>query len=83
MIVLLVIFIFSYATGATNFDSSELYLEGDTSFDSSTAKALNKIFKYIYVVGVAGRLLLLIISFKKLNIVRTYIYYELVMLMID
>ena len=83
MIFLLVHFMLSYAAGAFKFESSELYLEGDTPFESNTAKALNQLFKIIYLVGVAGRLLLLVISFKKLNIVRTYIYYELVMLMID
>ena len=83
MTVLLVHFILSYAAGATNFDFSEQYLEGDTPFDGSTAKAINQLFKYIYIVGVAGRLLLVVISFKKPNIVLTYFYYELVMLMID
>ena len=83
MLFLLVHFMLSYAAGATKFETSELYLEGDTPFESTTAKALNQIFKIIYLLGVAGRLLLLVISLKKLNIVRTYIYYEFVMLTID
>ena len=70
----------------SNFEKAEVLLEDQTRnhfFNVSFAREILPYAKWAYIIGTIGRVFLLAISYKKPQICKTYLFYELLMLFFD
>ena len=71
------------ALGQANYQQSREYIERDEQHNSDLIKGLFPFIQWTMIVMSYARLLLVLLSMKKLAICKVYIYYQIVYLMLE
>ena len=78
------LWIVALALGKSNFDESDEYiLETEEKYDHDLAQSILPYVKWAYIIITIIRVALFVISYKKPKVCRLYLYFELIIMLLD